>query len=136
MHWCRSLLVSLSAAGLVACIILPVPVDHTRGRAVDPKTIAVGVTTKDEVFARVGEPDAIWEDERIVVYGWEHANWLFAALFPNDAGAAYRYSDQLLFVQFDETGRAARADWVERPKEVSFGTLVRNWAKGEPHANP
>jgi hypothetical protein len=121
---------------LVACIIIPVPVDHTRGRAVDSKAIEVGVTTKDEIFARGGEPDAIWEDERIVVYSWEHANWLVVGAVINTAGAAYQYSDQFLFVQFDETGRVARAERVERPRKVSFGTLLRSWAKGEPHGNP
>jgi hypothetical protein len=37
--------------------------------------IKIGVTTRDEIIARAGEPDAVLEEQRIFAYSWEHANW-------------------------------------------------------------
>lgn len=133
-----ALLVALAAIGLAACIIIPIPVDHTSGRAIDPKTaIEIGVTTREEIVARAGEPDAIWEDERIFAYNWEHANWLFiVGVAYVGGGAGYGYAHQMLLIQFDASGRVARAEWVERPSEKSYGEFLTEWAKGTAHANP
>jgi hypothetical protein len=141
-RWYGAVVVSLAAACLTTCIAIPIPVDHTQGRAIDPQktAIEIGVTTRDEIVARAGEPDAVWEDERIVAYSWKHANWLLivAAGGPGAAvaGAGYLYGDQMLLIQFDTSGRVARAEQVERPSDKSYGEFLREWAKGKTNANP
>jgi hypothetical protein len=142
-RYCRGalLLASLAAANLAACVIIPIPVDHTRGRVVDPKTaIEIGVTTREEIVSRVGEPDAVWEDERVLVYSWEHSNLLLivGAGGPGGAvvGAGYVYRDRMLLIKFDDTDRVLRAEWVERPPGKPYGELLSEWAKGKTNANP
>jgi hypothetical protein len=141
--WRRAqLLASLAAASLAACIVIPIPVDHTKGRAVDPQktAIEIGASTREEIIAHAGEPDAVWEEERIIAYSWKHANWLLimAAGGPGGAvgGAGYVYGDWMLLIQFDTSGRVARADRVERPSDKSYGEFLREWARGKPNANP
>ena len=136
-RWCGALVVSLAAAGLTACIPIPIPVDHTKGRAVDlQKTpIEIGVTTRDEIIAHVGAPDAVWEEERIFAYRWEHAKtlWIVGVAYAG-GGDFYAYSDQTLLIQFDPAGRVQRAERVERRTEKSYGEFLREWARGS--ANP
>jgi hypothetical protein len=130
--------IAVGLIGLAACVIVPIPVDHTKGRAVDPKTaIEIGVTTRDEILARAGEPDAIWEAERVFAYSWKHANWfVIVVVYRVGAGAGYTYTDQMLLIQFDDTSRVARAEWVERPLKKSYGEFLRDWARGDAHASP
>jgi hypothetical protein len=150
------LLAALAVAGLTGCIAIPIPVDHAEGRVVDPQKtpIEIGVTTRDEIIARVGKPDAVFEDERVLkelgvntddpdrkisvfVYTWQHANVLWLVAVANFvAGGHYSYSDDVLCIQFDASGRVARAVWAELPDTKSYGMFVSEWVKETTHANP
>jgi hypothetical protein len=140
MRWHHGTLLSLFVIGLAGCIIVPIPVDHTKGRAVDvdPKiAIKIGVTTREEITARLGEPDAVWERERIIAYSWEHANWfVMGVVYRLGDFAGYTYTAQMLLIQFDASGRVARAERVERPARQDYGDFLIDWAKGDAHAAP
>jgi hypothetical protein len=129
--------IAFGLIGLAACVVLPIPVDHTKGRVVDPKIpIEIGVTTRDEIIARAGEPDAIWEDEHVFAYNWEHAKLLWIVVLIRVGGESYSYNDEMLLIQFDASGRVARAERVERPEKMSYGEFLRSWAKGDVRAKP
>jgi hypothetical protein len=129
--------VAFGLIGLAACIAVPIPVDHTRGRAVGPKTpIEIGITTREEIVARAGQPDAIWEDERVFAYSWEHAKQLVIVVWLRGENEHYAYDEEMLLIQFDAPGRVARAERVERPGSMSYGEFLRQWAKGAVRANP
>jgi len=70
--------VSLVVVGGLSGCVLPLPADRVVGRAVtvDPLTIKVGETTREDVVQRLGDPDAIWVDERVFAYRWRHINTL------------------------------------------------------------
>jgi hypothetical protein len=142
-HTREALLALLAVAGLPACIAIPIPVDHTRGRAVDPQKtpIEIGVTTRDEIIARAGEPDALWEEKRIIAYSWEHANWAVVGAVSGGLGPALFFQGdfvhhRMLLIQFDNSDHVVRAEWVERPGEKSYGVFLREWASGKTNANP
>ena len=124
-----ALFIALAVGGLSACVVIPIPVDHVRGRAVDP-SIEVGVTTEGQLIAKAGKPDAVWESERIFVYRWEHADTVLA--FESIGHSeVYLYHDQALLIQFDAARRVARAERVQVPSEISFGEFLNEWAKGK-----
>ena len=93
------------------------PLSETVKEWANREAIKPGVTTREEVIARLGEPNTIWEEQRVLAY----------TDFP---------ADRMLLVQLDEAGRVARAERVERPSRTSYGDFVSGWAKGEANAGP
>jgi hypothetical protein len=130
------LIILLALCGLSACV-LPLPENRDVGRAVtvDPLTIKVGETTKDDVVGRLGEPDAIWVDERVFAYKWRHVSLvvLWFVVAPNACcvgGGADIATDELLLIQFDTGGVAQRVDRTHRPAGMDLGDFLKAWAKG------
>ena len=116
MRWGRTLLVGLACVSLAGCIIIPFPVDKTKGRAVDvdPKTaFQTGVTTREEVLTRLGQPDHDTIDRgHVFVYSWWHAGWGFAAFsgFNGNVGTGASYRIDYLAIKFDESDRIVDAE--------------------------
>ena len=92
----------------------PVPIHATA----DPVTFA-GLSRQD-ILARLGEPDVVWEEHRVIVYSG-----------PDEAAG-------MLLIQFDATGRVLRAQRF-RPIPVAarthFDDVIRGWAVGGSDAN-
>jgi len=104
--------VALLCAG---CLVVPTGEwatsrNPTRGRiergALD--TIQPGVTTREDVLLRLGEPDATLRDERLFGYCWSMNVAVFIPLVSGPAtGLPRRY---LLLIEFDEEGRVKRSE--------------------------
>ncbi len=133
----RYLLVPLIVAGLASCIAIPIPQDHHNGRVVSIEPAATGVMTKQQVIAKGGQPESIWENGRIFVYKWDHVSWgIFVAGPAGDPAFFEVPTHYMLLVQFDENDRVRRVERIEAPANVqsgnaSFEELVRNWSKGQ-----
>ena len=108
---CRWLALVSSVAGvalLAGCLIIPVNYYATGSRQnVGPKTsglLSPGVTTKDEVFLALGEPDFISADGQRLGYGWTK---VVAFLIIGDQGGEIMES-RLLEVSFDASNRVSQ----------------------------
>ena len=138
----NALLVSLAAAGLSACIAVPIPQNHDQGRVVkaDPLTIKVGATTEEDILLRLGDPDMILADKRVFVYEWDHIAWAVLWLIPFGPGAGgvgEIPNHEMLLIRFDESGLAKQVDRTEMPRDVALPDFLRTWAeRGETNAKP
>ncbi|HVM79370.1 MAG TPA: hypothetical protein VMU06_10150 [Stellaceae bacterium] len=145
MRWYHALLVSLAAAGLTACVIVPVPVNHTVGREVDvdpKKEFAIGVTTREDVAARFGEPnydihdDAHPEGGHLIAYSWLRQGLLLAGGGLNTPGIGgsgpfyiWKYkltTNQYLIIRFDGSDHLVWARRVEKPGDYAGEPFLRD----------
>ena len=95
-----------------------------RATPVDPQSVKVGETTKEDVIQRLGNPDTIWTDDRVFAYGPG----------PTPGGDAGRCVE-LLLIQFDEGDRVRRMDRMQKRAGVELGDFLKAWAKGGANGN-
>ncbi|MDP3420531.1 MAG: hypothetical protein Q8R61_08150 [Thiobacillus sp.] len=135
----RSLLLLLLAAitlYLYGCVI-PIPTPENKVLAGTPVTeeqlafIQLGETTKENVLARLGEPQIVWEDAHIFVYEWEVRHgvllWAVGAGYSGAFGAIDLRERYVLIIQFDDTDRLQRFERAIRPPLKSYGDFLREW---------
>ncbi len=132
----------LAATVLAGCIALPIPLGEgrvTQGREIGPEqsaVVAIGGTSRDVLLARLGEPQAVWEERNILVYAWDRVHMAVLVLIAGPVTAAGALFDvpthQLLLVQLDEAGVVRRAERCVRPLHEGFGHFLRAWADGRP----
>ncbi len=56
-----------------SCIAIPLGTQVLRGKAISEEEVAFikpGVTTKSQVLEYLGNPDIVWENERVLAYEW------------------------------------------------------------------
>jgi len=134
----------LAIAALGGCVALPVPLGEgqvTEGREVTPEQAAgieIGVTTRETLLARLGEPQAVWDERNILVYAWDRVQlrilWAVAGPTVAAAGLVDVPTHYLLLIQLDEAGRVRRAERCVRPSREGFGDFLRAWADERPCA--
>jgi hypothetical protein len=122
-----------AALNLGGCIIIPTPWEKDKFTAEDVSRFTPGLSTKDDVVKKFGQPDIIWETERVYVYRWERIR---AIIF---VGAAYTgdfaalRSDEAVMVLFDDTDHVLRIEKVTRPLcGESYGDFLRQWRNQKP----
>jgi hypothetical protein len=115
------------------CIPLP---EHGllagRGK-IDEADIAflkIGVTTREEVVLRFGEPDIVLFDQRIMAYSWTVSVGIYGGQY--SAGDIPR--DHIFMLEFDNEGRLSRAEmnssgWVGRL------TMLEKWIEKSENAS-
>jgi outer membrane protein assembly factor BamE (lipoprotein component of BamABCDE complex) len=105
-------LVPAAIALLAGCIVIPVDFHaagsrHNVNAEVQPK-LQVGVTTKEDVFLLLGEPDFVSEDGQRLGYKWSKVNALVVYGAYYTGGVAEIQRSHLLFVSFDADNRVAQ----------------------------
>lgn len=130
----------LAASLLAGCIAVPVPLGEghvTEGREVTrdrSAAVAIAGTSRDVLLARLGEPQAVWEERRILVYAWDRVHLAVLLLLAGPLTAAAALVDvpthHLLLIEFDEAGVVRRAERCIRPLHRGFGDFLRAWADG------
>jgi hypothetical protein len=107
-------LVSLVLLALAGCLAIPTPehslkAGHGQIKRKDLAPLKVGVTTREDVLLRFGEPDAITPDECIMAYWWRVISGYFCVGAPYGGGAAGPYcKDYILMFEFDPQSRLTR----------------------------
>lgn len=103
------LLTSAAVALLSSCIVIPVDYHASGSRRnvsadVQPK-LQPGVTTKEEVFLLLGEPDHVSEDGQRLGYKWTKVNAVVIYGAYYSGGVAEVPRSHVLFVTFDANDR-------------------------------
>lgn len=100
----------------VGCLIIPrlehTPVYFSRGQidATALEFMGLGSTSREEVLLKLGEPDAVWEDERHFLYWWVTARG-YAIVFDNAPPIWKKRYD--LLIEFDDQGVVKRYGDIE-----------------------
>ncbi|WP_291298286.1 hypothetical protein [Elioraea sp.] len=125
---------------LAACIVIPLPQGEgvvSEGREIAPGdagTIALGRMSRPELVAALGEPAAIWEERRVLIYAWDRVQlkllWIIAGGMRAAGGIVDVPTHHLLLVQLDDHDVVTRAERCTRPMHEGFGDFLRTWADG------
>ena len=126
----------------VSCIMVPIPTKENKVLAGTPVTkeqqsfIVPMQTTREEVVARLGNPDIIWEDARVFVYNWDMRQgmllWAIGGYGAGAAGLSDIEKHYLLLIQFDEQGKVQRFERTTRPLMQSYSNFLEEWLKKSP----
>ncbi len=124
----RWLLLVLVLLGPQGCII---PTGGGPPRPSGPEKIAFihpGVTTRSEVLATLGPPEAVTNDGRIIGYDWEGRQWggAFLGLDARDWGAPI----WAILVEFDQSDVVVKAEAI-KTSLVTAGYLEWAEARGK-----
>ena len=128
----RSLSVGLFVAGSIAgnlflsgCVI-PLP-KNTEGISDEQLlTLKQGETSRMEVVAALGEPDIVWETERVIVYD-EGPSGRLLWIIPGNYSAAFfltELGEDVIIMRFDLMDRIER---LERRTGPIDGDFLRGW---------
>jgi hypothetical protein len=114
---------------VVGCVVLPIPVDyHAASSRKNVKTddilwLVPGQTTREEVLLRLGEPDAVSDDDLSMSYQWEKIQLgLFVAVYGGGGGYSEYGKDYSLDLHFDPCGKFERGE-VKNSKLTHKRTL-------------
>ena len=124
---------------LAGCIMLPVPTGEGKVLAGKPVTneelsfLKQQVTTQREVVEHLGNPNIIWEDARIFVYGWDMRQgilfWAAGAFYTGAAGMKDIPKHYQLIIRFDEQARVVDFATTTRPLYRSYSDFLTEWLK-------
>lgn len=110
----------------------------TEGREITAESagaIEIGRTSRDDLLLRLGEPAAIWADQRIFVYAWDRVSWKFLWVSGDGDSGGVGLADaprhHMLLIQFDMADRVSRAERCVRPAQIGYGAFLREWANGQ-----
>jgi outer membrane protein assembly factor BamE (lipoprotein component of BamABCDE complex) len=121
---------------LTGCIVLPAADrGDGQGKYIESSSILfleVGKTKRLDVVERLGEPDIIWETERIHVYRSErvvgHVLWaLPTGPYTAAVGGTDAIERRVLLIRFDAADIVQRFDFLELGSSESLGEVLRRW---------
>lgn len=115
---CGRLLGAAAVALLAGCIVIPVDYHasgsrHNVSAEIQPK-LQLGVTTKEEVFLLLGEPDRVSEDGQRLGYGWSKVKAVVMWGAQYSGGISEVEKSYLLHITFDADNRIAHVGLVEK----------------------
>ena len=122
------ILATISAALiLTACVTLPVPrLDPPEISDEQLVPIEIGKTTPAEVEAALGEPNIVWETERIWVYEEGPSGHILLVGYGN--ARMMDLGEDVVIMRFDEEGRIERLDRRTGPlSRHDYGDFLRAW---------
>jgi len=112
---------------LAACIIIPTPWTDDKISKEEISIITPGLSTKDDVLNKFGEPDVIWEigdQERVFVYKWERlrAIWILGGGYSATGGLID--TDEALLILFDDTDHVKMVKKGTKSGLESYGDFL------------
>jgi hypothetical protein len=121
----------VSMKKLVLCVLILIilicsgcylPIIYTKSPtgSIDPSFITVGVTTKEDVILKCGNPDSAWDEKIMISYRWETfaGTWIVVVPYGGNAGAVDRTS--YLEIYFDEND-------IVKSYNLDSNTKLRPW---------
>jgi hypothetical protein len=131
---------------LEGCIMAPAPTKEDKVLAGKPVTeeqlsfLTPKITTKEDVIARLGSPNVIWEDACVFIYHWDIRQgilfWAVGAYYAGGAGMKDIAKHYLLLIEFDAQGRVLRFDRTTRPLSQPYAAFLTEWLGSRPTASP
>lgn len=131
---------------IAGCVMVPIPTKENKvlaGKPVSEEQLAFlipKITTKQEVIARLGNPNVIWEDARVFVYNWEMRQgilfWAVGAYYSGGAGLKDIPKHYLLLIQFDEQDHIQRFERAVRPLTQSYIDFLQEWLENAAAKSP
>lgn len=135
------ILIILLIFSLNGCVILPLPAEKKtiEGISLSEERLSFltpGVTTKEMLIAKLGEPYVVWLDACILAYHWtEQGGKLFIGIFGfgSGTGGVIDTKNRYVFLsQFDKNMLLIRSDLLKYPDVFSYGNLLQRWASQSP----
>lgn len=118
----------LSLLGLQACIVtMPLGSDRFSNDKVD--AVTTGLSNKDEVLRKFGEPDVIWETEQkedVFVYKWERVR-AFIIVYPAPGAVGPLSTDEALLILFNRDNCVKRIEKAAKSAFESYGDFLTRW---------
>jgi outer membrane protein assembly factor BamE (lipoprotein component of BamABCDE complex) len=115
---------------LQGCIIIPTTEHHTDESdtrdIIDEEKIAfmkTGITGKEEILLRLGEPEYMWGDEKYFVYHWRVTRGYLIWAGGYAGGMSSLTRDYVLLVQFDQDDHLSRYEI----QSERFSDEVKRW---------
>lgn len=97
----------------------------------DVAFIKPGVTTRDEVIAKLGKPTVDLADLKILVYPWMELKEQWVGVVPGFIWTAPRTADWALFVATDENNRVVGYGFEQLKWSDSVVSQARKWAEAQ-----
>lgn len=99
-----------------------------------------GVTTKQEVLERLGNPTVIWENACVFAYRWEMRQgilfWAVGAYYSGALGMTDLPKKYLFLVSFDERDRVRQFGRKVCPSYRSYPDCLTEWVRDQVNALP
>lgn len=138
------LLASAAMAGLVGGCVMPLPAPERlmHGKPVlagETDFIVAGVTTTQDVQARLGAPQYVWEDARLHVYHWVVRQGVILVAVAPGQGEIFDIPEGRTFiVRFDAHERVVSSGWAVWPGLQKLPDFLRDWlaAHGDGESRP
>jgi len=124
--------VSIAGGTLLGGCAIPLPTGTKGPTEQQLLSIKLGETNRTQVVAVLGEPNIIWETERVLVYEqgpsvkllWIVPGGYSAAIFMTDIG------EDVIIMRFDESDRIERLE--QRSGNIN-GEFLRRWVAEKKH---
>jgi outer membrane protein assembly factor BamE (lipoprotein component of BamABCDE complex) len=124
-------LAAIGALLLAGCLVIPVDYYKTGSRhnlnTKTPEKLQVGMTTKEEVFLLLGEPDVVYENGQNLRYHWRKVKAFWSvAVAPTGGGVAAAGTEgeidrqYVLSVDFDSSNRVAQIQLLKHWESVRW----------------
>jgi outer membrane protein assembly factor BamE (lipoprotein component of BamABCDE complex) len=111
-------LAAMVAVALTGCVVIPVDYyDSNSRRNITPDTassLVPGVTTREEVIMRLGEPNHVADDGRRIGYAWEKVKAIVAAGYGGSGGAGEIERGYLLEITFDHRNKVREVNFRKK----------------------
>ena len=118
----------LSLLGLQACIF-PIPWYRDRFSNDEVDAVTTGLSNKDEVLRKFGEPDVIWETDQkedVFVYKWERIRAIIV-VYPAPGLAGPLLTDEALLILFNRDNYVKRIEKATKSVFESYGDFLTGW---------
>lgn len=120
---------------IAGCLYIPTPSGATlAGREVMEEDLAFlqpGVTSKEDVETRLGNPTFLWRDENVLIYRWVEREgvmlWAIAGHYNAAFGATDISKEVAFLVKFDADDRYVNSEIRDKPPMKSFGDFLLEW---------
>ncbi len=123
----RVILAAISVASVVTACVIPLPrLDPPEISDEQLVPIEIGKTTPAEVEAALGEPNIVWETERIWVYEEGPSGHILLVGYMN--ARMMDLGEDVVIMRFGEEGRIERLDRRTGPlSRHDYGDFLRAW---------
>ena len=118
----------ISLLGPSACIV-PIPWDSGRFSDNQASTVIAGLSNKEEVLGKFGQPDVIWETEQkedMFVYKWERVR-AFVLIYPAPGLVGPLSTDEALLILFNKSNCVKRIEKATKSASESYGDFLTRW---------